>query len=110
MRLTPAGLRLADHAVTILAAVDSARLDLYPDAEPAGTVRVGGFATGIRVSLLPIIAELAERFPKLEFVISGYEPIEAFALLANDDLDLALTYDYNLASASLGPVLETFAL
>jgi DNA-binding transcriptional LysR family regulator len=110
VRLTPAGLRLADHAVTILAAVDSARLDLYPDAEPAGTVRVGGFATGIRVSLLPIIAELAERFPKLEFVISGYEPIEAFALLTNDDLDLALTYDYNLASASLGPVLETFAL
>ena len=48
VRLTPAGQRLADHAVTILAAVDSARLDLDPDAEPAGTVRVGGFATGIR--------------------------------------------------------------
>ncbi len=46
VRLTPAGQRLADHAVTILAAVDSARLDLDPDAEPAGTVRVGGFATG----------------------------------------------------------------
>ena len=48
VRLTPAGQRLADHAVTILAAVDSARLDLDPDAEPTGTVRVGGFATGIR--------------------------------------------------------------
>ena len=46
VRLTPAGRRLADHAVTILAAVDSARLDLDPDAEPAGTVRVGGFVTG----------------------------------------------------------------
>ena len=68
---------------------------------------MGGFATGIRVSLLPIIAELAERFPKLEFVISGFEPIEAFALLTNDDLELALTYDYNLAPASLGPVLVT---
>jgi DNA-binding transcriptional LysR family regulator len=110
VRLTPAGLRLADHAVTILAAVDSARLDLDPEAEPVGTVRVGGFATGIRVSLLPIVAELGERFPKLEFVISEYEPIEAFALLTNDDLDLALTYDYNLAPASPGPVLETVAL
>src|SRR5947207_16030727 len=39
VRLTPAGQRLADHAVTIVAAVDSARLDLDPDAEPAGTVR-----------------------------------------------------------------------
>ena len=104
VRLTPAGQRLADHAVTILAAVDSARLDLDPDAEPTGTVRVGGFATGIRVSLLPIVADLAERYPKVELVISEYEPIEAFALLTNDDLDLALTYDYNLAPASPGPV------
>ena len=107
VRLTPAGLRLADHAVTILAAVDSARLDLDPDAEPAGTVRVGGFATGIRVSLLPIVAELAARYPKVDFVISEYEPLEAFALLTNDELDLALTYDYNLAPASPGAVLET---
>jgi DNA-binding transcriptional LysR family regulator len=106
VRLTPAGRRLADHAVTILAAIDSARLDLDPDAEPAGTVRVGGFATGIRVSLLPIVGDLAGRYPAVEFVISEYEPIEAFALLADDDLDLALTYDYNLAPSSPSPVLE----
>jgi DNA-binding transcriptional LysR family regulator len=110
VRLTPAGQRLADHAVTILAAVDSARLDLDPDAEPAGTVRVGGFATGIRVSLLPIVSGLAERYPELDIVISEYEPIEAFRLLTDDDLDLALTYDYNLAPASPGAVLETMPL
>jgi DNA-binding transcriptional LysR family regulator len=97
VRLTPAGLRLADHAVMILAAIDRARLDLDPDAEPAGTVRVGGFATGIRVSLLPIVADLAAQYPDVNLVISEYEPIEAFALLTDDDLDLALTYDYNLA-------------
>lgn len=110
VRLTPAGQRLADHAVTILAAIDSARLDLDPDAEPAGTVRVGGFATGLRLSLLPAVADLAERYPRLEFVISEYEPIEVFELLTNDDLDLALTYDYNLAPASPGPALETAPL
>src|SRR3954452_9847657 len=110
VRLTPAGQRLADHAVTILAAVERARVDLDPDAEPAGTVRVGGFATGVRVSLLPIVAELATRYPNVEFVISEYEPIEAFKLLGNDDLDLALTYDYNLAPASPGPGIETARL
>ena len=110
VRLTPAGQRLADHAVTILAAVDTARLDLDPDADPVGTVRVGGFATGLRLSLFPIVAELAEQYPKVEFVISEYEPIEAFALLTDDDLDLALTYDYNLAPASIGPTLETMPL
>lgn len=110
VRLTPAGRRLADHAVTILAAVDAARLDLDPDAEPVGTLRVGGFATGIRVSLLPIVADLARRHPGIEVVISEYEPREAFALLADDDLDLALTYDYDLAPAAPGPVLEPVAL
>ncbi|WP_457206706.1 LysR family transcriptional regulator, partial [Nocardioides sp. P5_C9_2] len=34
VRLTPAGRRLAEHAVTILAAVDAARLDLDPSVEP----------------------------------------------------------------------------
>jgi DNA-binding transcriptional LysR family regulator len=110
VRLTPAGRRLADHAVTILAAVDAARLDLDPDAEPVGTVRVGGFATGIRVSLLPIVRELAVTHPHVAVAISEYEPLEAFELLIDDDLDLAITYDYNLAPASPEPVLETLPL
>src|SRR3954463_1211676 len=91
VRLTPAGRRLADHAVTILAAVDAARLGLNPDAEPVGTVRVGGFATGIRVSLLPIVRELASTHPRIDLAISECEPIEAFALLVDEDLDLAIT-------------------
>jgi DNA-binding transcriptional LysR family regulator len=63
VRLTPAGRRLADHAVTILAAVDAARLDLDPNADPAGTLRVAGFATAIRRSLVPIVAHLAVAHP-----------------------------------------------
>ena len=110
VRLTPAGLRLAEHAVSILAAVDAARLDLDPGAEPAGTVRIGGFATGIRVSLLPVLREMATSHPDVDVIISEYEPFEAFRLLLDDDLDLALTYDYNLAPAALDPVLETVAL
>src|SRR4029450_7649134 len=44
VRLTPAGRRLAEHAVTILAAVDAARLDLDPAAEPGGVPRIAGVA------------------------------------------------------------------
>src|SRR6476469_1231622 len=47
VRLTPAGRRLAEHAVTILAAVDAARLALDPGAAPAGPVRVAGCAPRI---------------------------------------------------------------
>ncbi len=110
VRLTPAGRRLADHAVTILAAVDAARLDLDPDAEPAGLVRVGGFATAIRASLLPVVAALEQSHPQVAVVISEFEPLEAFTLLEDDDLDLALTYDYNLAPAAPGATLALVPL
>src|SRR5580658_9686092 len=48
VRLTPAGRRLAGHAVTILAALEAARLDLDPAAAPTGTVRVAAFASAVR--------------------------------------------------------------
>lgn len=110
VRLTPAGRRLADHAVTILAAVESARLDLDPEAEPAGMVRVGGFATGIRVSLMPLLSQLKLTHPDVDVVINEYEPTEAFRLLTDDELDLAVTYDYNFAPAAPTAVLETVPL
>lgn len=102
VRLTPAGRRLAEHAVTILAAVEAARLDLDPTAEPAGTLRVAGFASAVRRSLLPIATELAVHRPSVTLFIREQEPAEAFALLAADEIDLALTYDYNLAPATSG--------
>ena len=110
IRLTPAGRRLADHAVAILAAVDTARRDLDPHGRPAGTVRVGGFATAVRRSLLPVIADLADSHPDVHVQIHEYEPLEAFDLLETDDLDLALTYDYNLAPAAPRPHLHSTQL
>lgn len=101
VRLTPAGRRLAEHAVTILAAVEAARLDLDPAAEPAGTLRVTGFATAVRRSLLPVAARLAADHPRVRLRIHEHEPAEALALLAADDIDLALIYDYNLAPAAV---------
>ncbi|WP_285686962.1 LysR family transcriptional regulator [Actinoplanes sp. NBRC 103695] len=100
VRLTPAGRRLADHSVAILAAVDAARLDLDPGAEPAGTVRVSGFATAIRRALLPLIADLHQTHPRVRVSVLEHEPVEQFALLAADDIDLALMYDFTLAPAT----------
>jgi DNA-binding transcriptional LysR family regulator len=105
VRLTPAGRRLAEHSVTILAAVDAARLDLDTDAEPAGTVRVSGFASAIRRALLPVVAELQGRGSRVRVSVLEHEPVEQFALLASDEIDLALTYDYNLAPVTFDPTL-----
>jgi len=106
VRLTPAGRRLAEHAVTILAAVEAARADLDPSAEPAGTVRVAGFATAIRRSLVPVLARLSADHPDVRLRVYEHEPAEAFALLAADDIDLALVYDYNLARVAFDATLQ----
>lgn len=100
VRLTAAGRRLVDHAVTILAAVESARRDLDPEAEPAGTIRVAAFSSGVRRALLPLVDELASAYPQVRLHLSEHEPLESFAMLAADDVDLALVYDYTVAPAA----------
>jgi DNA-binding transcriptional LysR family regulator len=107
VRLTPAGQRLAGHAVTILAALEAARVDLDPTAAPAGTVRVAAFATAVRDLVLPAVRILAERHPAVRLAIHEHEPDEALGLLADDAIDLALTYDYNLAPARFDRSLVT---
>ncbi|MFJ9344134.1 LysR family transcriptional regulator [Streptomyces sp. NPDC101733] len=110
VRLTPAGRRLAERAVGILAAVEAARHDLAPGAEPNGTLRVAGFATAIRAHLLPVVIGLAESHPRVRVLIREHEPAEAMELLAQDETDLALTYDYNLAPAAEDPAVHATAL
>ncbi len=107
VRLTPAGRRLAGHAVTVLAAIEAARRDLDPAAPPAGTVRVAAFATAVRQMLLPVARLLAGRQPEVRLHIHEHEPAEALGLLAADEVDLALTYDYNLAPARFGRGLHS---
>ncbi|MFG3436768.1 LysR family transcriptional regulator [Nonomuraea sp. NPDC047897] len=110
VRLTPAGRRLAGHAVTILAAVEAARLDLDPDAEPAGTLRVAGFATAVRRSLLPVAADLAAGHPRVRLRVHEHEPAESLALLASDAVDLALIYDYDLAPVAADATVDRMPL
>jgi DNA-binding transcriptional LysR family regulator len=105
VRLTPAGRRLAEHAITILAAVEAARRDLDPAAAPAGTVRAASFASAIRQVLLPVARILPE--PDVRLHIHEAEPAEALGLLAADEVDLALTYDYSLAPARFGRSLQS---
>ncbi len=102
VRLTPAGRRLAGHAVTILAAIEAARRDLDPSAAPAGTVRVAAFASAVRHLLLPVARTLAGQHPQMRLNLLEHEPDEALRLLAADEVDLAVTYDYNLAPAGFG--------
>src|SRR4051812_42005777 len=110
VRLTPAGRRLADHAVTILGAVTAATAELDAGAEPAGTVRVAGFVTAVRTILMPSIGDLASSHPDVKIEVRKHEPAEALALLPADPVDLALTYDYNLAPDGPGAPFDSIPL
>jgi len=110
VRLTPAGRRLAEHATTIVAAVEAARLDLGPGAEPSGTVRVAGFETAIRAFLLPIVAGLTVSHPRIRVLVREHEPAETLELLATDQVDLGLTYDYNLAPVGFDAAIRPMPL
>lgn len=101
VRLTPAGRRLAGHAVTILAAVEAARADLDPEADPHGQVRVASFASAARRHLIPMVSRLADVASGVTLLIYEHEPVEALDLLARDGVDLAIVYDYNLAPRRL---------
>src|SRR4051795_4685065 len=110
VRLTPAGRRPAGRAVPIPAAPEAARADLDPSGEPAGTVRVAGFATAVRRSLVPVLAQLSAEHPAVRLRIHEHEPAEALELLAADEVDLALVYDYTLAPVALDPALRVTPL
>ncbi len=87
---------LAREAGTPLVEPDGRRV---PGAPPAGTVRVAAFASAFRQVLLPVARLLAEQQPEVRLHLLEQEPDEALGLLAADEVDLALTYDYNLAPA-----------
>ena len=95
VRLTPAGRRLADHAVTILAARRGR------PRRPRPRRRAGRHGARRRLRHRdPAVARARSSrgwppsIPPSGCAIHEHEPAEAFALLAADEVDLALVYDY----------------
>jgi DNA-binding transcriptional LysR family regulator len=97
VRLTPEGRTLVGHADTVLAALDAARADLSTGGEPSGVVRVASYATGLRRLLVPLAAGLLVERARLRLELQEREPDEVDRLLAGDEVDLGVVYDYDLA-------------
>lgn len=100
VRLTPAGLRLVDHAEGILAALEAARYDLSEQAEPRGVVRVASYASALTDRLVPIAQQLTADHPGLDIRLEEHEPDEVEQLLADGEIDLGITYDFDIAPRS----------
>jgi DNA-binding transcriptional LysR family regulator len=96
LRLTPAGNALLPSARQILASVDVARGALDAAAEPVGELRVAAFASAIGGMALRAVKALSARYPRLTVSLHECEPREVDALLADDDMDVGIVYDYSL--------------
>lgn len=107
VRLTPAGLRLVDHARGILEAVDAARADLAQSGAPSGLVRVASFASALERDCVPVTLQLLASHPAVEVLLAEHEPADSLALLRDGDVDLAVVYDYALAPRPHDPAFET---
>src|SRR5687768_14962022 len=96
IRLTEAGVLLADRAAEIIGRVDSATAELSTLVGlNAGRVRLAGFGS-VMSSLVPrAAAVLAGRHPGLELALTDTHPEEALQLLRAGRVDVALIFRYD---------------
>jgi DNA-binding transcriptional LysR family regulator len=99
---TPAGERLALHAEAIVSQLRQAEAEL--SGPPAGTLRLGAFATAVAGLLPDALRRLSDSGHGFPVHIDELEPDEARALLRRGELDLGLVnHDAVLAPDAGGP-------
>ncbi|MBF6333742.1 LysR substrate-binding domain-containing protein [Nocardia transvalensis] len=109
--LTPAALRLVDHADTILAVLEHASAELAAArSELTGALRIGAFPTAVRAILSPVLVTLSRAHPRLELLVTELDPANAPAALRAETLDIALVqeYDYVPLERETGLTTEPF--
>lgn len=94
VRLTEAGLRLAEHGADILAALELAHTELRSGAEqPTGTCRVAAFGSAAR-ALVPSLLGCQQRHPGLRVELVESEPEIAVPAMLSGEFDLVVSEEY----------------
>ncbi|GAA3982627.1 LysR family transcriptional regulator [Thermobifida alba] len=96
VRLTPAGRRLAEHAVDILGRVEAARAEMAGEGPPVGRIDLVTFVSMTVPVVLPAMERLREEHPGIEVRLIEHEPDQAMDLLLGGEADLGLIYEYSL--------------
>jgi DNA-binding transcriptional LysR family regulator len=95
--LTDAGEKLVENTERILAEMERAEADLAAASRGVvGRVRVSAFPTGARALLVPALRRLVERFPNLHVSMVDLEPEESMPALKAEELDVVVTYEWNV--------------
>ena len=90
---TPIGLEFAERARDIIARSEDAVQSVRDQAaDPFGQVRIGMTVSAAAPLAAEIVCETAERYPRIEFLITEALSHDLIRLMADDHLDMALAY------------------
>src|ERR1700730_12640166 len=111
VRLTPAGEVLLEYAGGIIARLHAAEAEMACCAGlRGGQLRVASFPTA-GATLMPLaIAIFRAQHPEVELTLAEGEPEEIAPRLSAGEFDLALLFEFDGTSESLGPELSRLAL
>ncbi|CAM4050951.1 LysR family transcriptional regulator [Nocardiopsis rhodophaea] len=110
VRLTPAGHRLSEYAVDILARVAAARSEFAGEGEPVGRIDLVTFISAAPPIVLPALRRLREDHPGIDVRLIEHEPDEALGLLQTGDADIGLVYEYSLVPRNFPETLTLHRL
>lgn len=109
--LTEAGRMLAEHALSVEAALTAAREDLAAVGGLArGRVRIAGFPSASSTLVPSVLATMARVAPGVTTSYVEAEPPEAIDLLRRDEVDVAVTFTYVGDEVAPDPTLVSRAL
>ncbi|WP_414938371.1 LysR family transcriptional regulator [Amycolatopsis sp. cmx-11-51] len=91
VRLTPAGLLLAQRSDRVLAELRAARADLDSlTGEMTGVVEIGAIPSGVHTFIMPALTGLTVRHPGIEARLHEVEPEEALPALTDGVFDVVV--------------------
>lgn len=107
VRLTAAGEKLVANTERILAEIERAEADLAAASRGVvGHVRVSAFPTGARAVLIPVLVKLRDAYPNLRISMFDLEPEESLPALKAGDLEVVVTYEWDLLPSLADPGIE----
>lgn len=104
LRITDAGLLLAEHAEVLLADAERAHAALAAlSGSLSGPVRLSAFPTAARNLVPGAAARCRAAHPELRIIMDEREPDDSFAALAGHETDVALVHSYGLLPSLRAP-------
>ncbi|QXI29994.1 LysR family transcriptional regulator [Pseudomonas vanderleydeniana] len=119
VKLTPEGLKVLEHAEQMLGTLQALRHAIEPGSTKVGRIRIGVMDTVIHTWLSPLVAEMTERFPRVEIELVADTALNLADQLQKGFVDLVLQTDplrqesirsLELASYPMGWVVASHSL